>query len=145
MDNDYSYKYKIYCELIITSKNITPTEISEKTNLESYRAYTVGDIIKSKHSGTEGKRATNLWAIKSDTTVTEVEDVTTHINYFRSKFVNKTDIFKQLKKDEGNEISFWIWIEADEVGVGIEIPEKDLMFINEISNRLHFTFLPTKN
>lgn len=136
------YSYKIHCELIITSENITPDEISKEIEQKAYRAYKKGDKFISMHSGTEGKRATNLWAIKSNEIISEKEDISPHINYFKKIIDDKIGYIKKLKSDSANEINFWIWIEADEAGIGLEILDSDLTFINSITNCLHISSLP---
>lgn len=136
------YSYKIHCELIITSANITPDEINKEIERKAHRSYKKGDKFISKHSGTEGKRAINLWAIKSNEIISEDEDVSPHINYFKEIMNDKIEYFKRLKYDSTNRIDFWVWIEADEAGIGLEIQGSDLTFINSIANCLHISSLP---
>ncbi len=138
------YNYKIHCELIITSEKITPDEISKEIERKAYRSYKKGDKFISKRSGTEGKRATNLWAIKSNEIISEEENISPHINYFKKIITDKIGYLNKLKSDSANEIDFWVWIEADEAGIGLEIVSSELTFINSIANCLHITSLPHK-
>jgi hypothetical protein len=140
-----NFKYKIYCELIIVTNDIASDEISRIANLEPYRTYNKGDVFESKNSGTKGAKLHNLWAIKSETTYSEEENVSTHIQYFKTLIDNKAEILKKFKNDLKNETSFWIWIETNDAGVGLDILEDDLLFINNISNRLHFSIIVCKN
>lgn len=142
MKNNAIYKYKTYCELVIVTDGISPEEITRETQIKPYRQFIKGEIFRAKTSGSEGKRANNLWAIKSDTIISEVEDISAHIQYFRNIFKNKVGVFQKLKTDEKNKLNFWIWIEVDEVGVGFDLSESDLIFINEISNMLHVSIVP---
>lgn len=142
MENKPNFKYKIHCEWIIVSNNISPTDITEKLQIKPIRAYSKGEVFKSKKSGTEGKRNHNLWAIISDAALTEDEDISSHIQHFKNLLAKKSETISWIKTDPDNEISFWIWIEADKAGVGIDIPETDLEFINTTSNRLHVSVLP---
>lgn len=143
MGKNNNYRCSINCELVITSDFVTPVEITKMVGLEATRTYTKGDVFKSRSSGTEGKRSINLWAKKSDITLTDEENISIHIQYFRDILKNKIEIIRQLKRDTSNEISFWVWIDSDNSGVGVELSEKDLSFMNEIVNRLHFTVIPS--
>jgi hypothetical protein len=131
--------YKSYCELIFTSGSITPEMVTKMTKLVPYRSFKKNETFYSRPSGTEGIRRQNLWAIKSDVITTEEEDVSIHLSFFKRLLNDKIEIFQKLKNDKTNEICFWIWIETNNIGVGLEIDETDLYFIYNISNRLHLS------
>jgi len=141
MGSEYSFTYKISCELIVVSQNFPPDVISEKINIRPSRAFSKGETFQSPKSGTVGKRIQNLWAVKSKTIITEDVNISSHINYFRDILENKIEIIHDLKSDSKNEITFWIWIETNGVGTSFDIPEIDLMFINRISNRLQVSIV----
>ena len=77
--------------------------------------------------------------------MTEEEDISSHVLYFKTLLENKIEKIKKLKVDPKNEISFWIWIETNAGGAGFEIPETDLKFINDISNRLSVSIVANEN
>lgn len=137
------YNYKSYCELIVASDNITPDIITEELHMMPGRSFKKGDVFILK-SGSQGIKKRNLWAIKSNTIFTEDEDISVHIQFFRKLFENNIGIFQTLKT-EGNEICFWVWIEVNEIGIGLDIADSDLSFINSICNRLHITVLSNKD
>jgi hypothetical protein len=141
MGNEYSFKYRIYCELIVVSQNSTPGFISEMIQIKPSRSFSKGETFRAKKSGTAGKRMHNLWAIKSQTIITEEENISSHIEYFKDLLKNKLGIIKRIKSDPESEISFWIWIETDGIGVSFDIPENDLAFIRKISNRLQVSIV----
>lgn len=145
MKNRIRYTYKIYCEFIIVSNNITSDEITKLTQIRPSRTYAKGEKFHSEKSGTEGRRIQNLWAVKSDTILSEEDNISSHFMYFKMLFNNCIEIMKQLKNDSETEISFWIWIESNAAGVGIDILETDLIFINEISNRMHLSLFANED
>jgi len=134
-------EYKSYCELVITSDTVIPNTITNITGVKPNRSFQKGDSFTSKRSGSEGIRRHNLWAAKSNDITTEEDDILMHIDYFKKLFEGKIEGIKKLKEESGTEISFWIWIESKEVGIGLDIPESELNFINSICNRLHFSFI----
>lgn len=135
-------EYKSYCELIITSDTVLPNAITDITGVNPNRSFQKGDSFISKRSGSVGIRRYNLWAVKSKDIITEEEDdILMHLEYFKKLFKDKIESIKELKKESNSEISFWVWIESKDVGVGFEIPESELSFINSICSRLHFSFI----
>jgi uncharacterized membrane protein YvbJ len=136
-----NFSYKIHCELIITSEILTPAQISEIINIKATRSYTKGDVFKSNTSGTEGKRINNLWAVKSDEILTNEENISIHLQYFIDLLSNKTQLISDLRNAPTNDVSFWVWIESNELGISTEMSERELSFLNKIVNRLHFTIL----
>lgn len=140
-ENSMEVEYKSYCELVITSDTVTPDLMTEMIEITPNRSFRKGDPFISARSGSKGIRRQNLWAIKSNEVSTEEDDILVHIDYFKKLFEGKSEIFRKLKKDSVNEISFWVWIESKEDGVGLDIPEAALNFIDNVCNRLHFSFI----
>ncbi|PGH38363.1 MAG: hypothetical protein CRN43_15600 [Candidatus Nephrothrix sp. EaCA] len=136
---------KSYCELIITSKEITPNVITEKLNLVPSRQYVKGEEFASEHSGTKGRRFQSLWAAKSETSVLEEEGISHHISFFKSILETKIQILQSCKADERFEITFWIWIETDNTGIGLELTEPETAFLNSISNSIRFSLITKKS
>lgn len=135
---------KSYCELIITSKEITPDVITKKLDIVPNRQYFKGEEFASKHSGTKGRRFQNLWAMKSETTILEEEGISHHISFFKSILETNLASMEAYKADARYEITFWVWIETEKAGIGFDLSETEMSFINSISNNLQFS-LVTKN
>jgi hypothetical protein len=135
------FLYKSYCELIITSKEITPDVITEKLNIVPNRKYIKGEEFASRHSGTKGKRFQNLWAIKSETTISEEEGISHHVSFFKSTLETKIQTMQVYKSDACFEITFWVWIETDNAGIGFDLNEDEISFLNSISNRIQFSLV----
>lgn len=144
MDKNFFFN-KSHCELGITSQEVDPKTISKLLNIEPFSEYTKGEIFTSKQTGFVAKRFQNLWAIRSETIISEKEDLSPHILYFKSLLENKLDVLSKFKNDPLYDVSFWIWIEMDESGIGIDLSDVDLTFINSISNRVHISVVPIKD
>lgn len=144
MNRDY-FINKFYCELVIVSKEIDLNNITKVVNIEPYRAYSKRDSFKSKHLGITGKRFQNLWAIKSDTIISEDESITSHIFYFKVLLKDKMEAFYEFKNNPAYEVSFWIWVETDNAGIRFDLSSKDIDFINSISNRMPFSLITNQN
>jgi len=140
MDKDY-FLNKSYCELGITSQEVDPKTISKLLNIEPFNAYSKGDAFSSKRTGFVAKRFQNLWAIKSEIIISEKEELSPHILYFKTLLENKLDILSEFKNNPLYDVSFWIWIETDNAGIGIDLSDEELSFINSISNRVHFSII----
>lgn len=140
MSNDY-FLVKSHCELGITSQEVDPKDISRLLDIEPFSFYSKGDIFSSPTTGFVAKRFQNLWAIKSETIVSEKEDLSPHISYFKLLLENKIDIMSKLKSNPVYDVSFWIWIETENAGIGIDLSNEELDFIGKISNRIHFSIL----
>lgn len=143
MERDF-FVNRSYCELVITSKEVEPHLISDKLNIEPTNSYVKGASFSSKHTGKVSKRFQNLWSLKSETIISEKEDLTSHILYFIKLFKNKLDIFSELKKSSHFDISFWIWVETEDAGIGLDLPAEDILFINQISSRLHISIITNR-
>jgi hypothetical protein len=140
MEKNY-FLNKSHCQLGITSNEVDPNTISKLLNIEPSNAYSKGDIFRSKHTETVGKRFQNLWSIKSETIISEKEDLSPHLLFFESLLKNKMEILSRFKNNPMYDVSFWIWIETDNAGVGIDLSDVEISFINSISNRVHFSII----
>ena len=136
-----SFIYKIHCELAIVSNEIISDFITTELNITPDRSFKKGDQVVSKHSGSIITKPHNLWAIRSMSSELEDETISHHIEYFMSVFLLKTDILKKYKNDNRFDVTFWIWIETDNAGIGLDLNEIELSFLNSISNRIHFSLL----
>lgn len=137
-----NFEYKTFCELAITSTFYTLEIITKQLGIKPERTHHKGEEYVSKHSGSVVTRYNNLWAIKSKEIINNNEEkISSHIEFFRSILYSKKNVLKQYKEDKYTEVSFWIWIETDNAGIGIDLEEDELIFINDISNRVHLSFL----
>jgi hypothetical protein len=128
---------KIYCKFSITSELLSPEEITRYLDVSPHRSFKKGDTYKSKHSGSLVTRPHNLWGILSKETISEEQEIASHISYLRILFENKIDLLKALKDSGRVEISLWLWFQTEDAGIGIDLLEPDLVFITKIINRLH--------
>lgn len=140
MERD-NFVYKTHCELAIVSNEINPDFITKELNILPDRSFKKGEQSVSKYSGSIITKPHNLWAIKSKSTELEEETISHHIDYFKSTFLSKIEILKKFKEDTRFEITFCIWIETDNAGIGIDLNESEITFLNSISNRVHFSLL----
>jgi|WetSurMetagenome_2_1015567.scaffolds.fasta_scaffold471864_1 hypothetical protein len=132
---------KFYCEYIIISHDVDPEFITNEIGIIPSRKYSKGEIFRTKSSGTIGNRLHNLWAVKSETVVTDKEEISSHIQYFKSLFSINIDTLRKYKSNEYFEITFWVWIETENAGVSIDLSDSEISFINEISNGIHFSII----
>ncbi|MGJ1409068.1 DUF4279 domain-containing protein [Sphingobacterium thalpophilum] len=138
MKGDY-FIYKTYCELVIVSNEISPNYITDNLGVVPTRSFQKGERSVSKHSGSTIIKPHNLWASKSVTTELEEESISQHIDYFRSIFFSKIDLLKKYKEDNRFDVTFWVWIETDNAGIGLGLNEDELDFLNKITNRMSFS------
>lgn len=140
MEKD-NFIYKTYCELAIVSIDISPDVITEELNVVPERYFKKGEQSISKHSGSIITRPHNLWALKSKTSELEEETISHHIEYFKSTFSSNIEVLKKYKDDTRFEITFWIWVETDNAGIGLDLNQNEITFLNSISNRIHFSLI----
>jgi|SRR5690606_14399358 len=143
MKKEY-FIYKSYVEFAITSDEVSPSIITNSLNIMPKRHHKKGDIYVSKNSGSKISRYTNLWAIETEYSEMKEETVSHHIEYFKSIFFSKMDILECYKEDSRFDVTFWIWIETDNAGIGLDLSEEELSFLNSISNRVHFSIICNK-
>jgi hypothetical protein len=141
-----SFIYNSHCELVIVSHEISLDFITEELSIEPQRTFRKGEQTVSKHSGSIITKPHNLWAIKSKISELEEETIKHHIEYFKSIFLEKIEVLKNYKEDYRLELTFWIWVETDNAGIGFDLDEMEIDFINSISNKVHFSLITkTKN
>ncbi len=144
MNEDY-FENMTYCEFVIISKEITPQQITNEFGIEPTRYFNKGDLISSKHSNEVGFKPWHLWAIKSLPIIKIEESISAHIEHIKSHLLPILPKLKGYKDNPLYEMSFLVRIETEDGGIGFDINEEELSFINSISNRLHFSFLAKDN
>ncbi len=140
MTND-SFTYKIHCEIGITSTEVEPDLITMELNIPPTRSFKKGEKTISKHSGSTITKPHHLWAIRSNSSQSEEETISPHIEFLKSIVGPQLEAFKRFKADPRFQVSFWVWIETDHAGIGFDLLEDELAFINAIANRIHFSML----
>ena len=133
--------FKTHIEFAITSHEIDLDTISDELGMLPDRSFRKGDLVTSKHSPRVGREPYSLWALKSEPSELEEETIGHHIEFLKSILLPKIDILKRYKEDDRFSVSFWIWIETDDSGIGLELNESEMSFLNSISNWVHFSLL----
>lgn len=131
----------IYCEFIITSESVLPEEITSYLGVSPHRSFKRGETHISKHSGSLITRPHHLWAIMSKTTISEEQDIKPHILYIKSLLNDKIHLLSKLKDDARLEASLWLWFRTEDAGIGIDLFESEMVFMNKISKRLHISVI----
>jgi hypothetical protein len=142
MEQGYDYVKTQIGFGIATDHDIDPQSITDALQLTPSRTKKRGDIRISKHDGREFIEARTVWAIDSEWTVHEAETVSHHVEYFKKILTPKLEIIRKYKEDDRFDVSFWIWIETNDNGIGFYLNENELAFLNEYSNWIHFSLLP---
>ncbi|MFT3946513.1 MAG: DUF4279 domain-containing protein [Agriterribacter sp.] len=144
MKGDY-FIFKTHCELVIVSNEISLNYITDNLGVIPTRFFQKGEQSVSKHSGSIIIKPHNLWAFKSVPTELKEESISHHIEYFKSIFSTKIDVLKKYKEDNRFDVTFWVWFETDNAGIGFGLQEDELDFLNKISNRVTFSVICNKN
>lgn len=110
------------CHIVTQELGITPDRCHQK-----------GEKTYSKFSSSPAIRPSGLWAI-SRVSVADGDSISEHIKHFESVLGDKLEVIEKLKK-RGFECVFYVWIETEDAGVGFDLDEAELSFINKISNR----------
>ena len=140
-----NFTNKTNCEFALVSNEINPETITEKLNIIPDRFFLKGEQTISKSSGSIITKQHNLWAIKSKTTKSEEETISHHIKDLMLIMLPKRELFRQYKEDLKCELSFWIWIETDNAGFGLDLNEEELSFLSDFSNRIHVSFISNES
>lgn len=143
MERD-NFMYKTHINFSIVSHEIDPDSITEVLNITPERAFKKGEQSVSKHSGSIITNPHNLWSIGSKSSELEEETISHHIEHFKSVFLSKMGVLKKYKEDTRFEVTLWIWIETDNAGIGFDLNETEIAFLNSISNRIHFSLIIKK-
>lgn len=137
-----SFVLKTQISFGIKSDTVEPDIITKELNIiPSDTSFKKGDTWESKHDGSRRVRNSNIWRLETEFTVLEEETVSHHIKHFMSIFSSKADILTRYKADNRFDVIFLIWIETDNAGVGLDLSEEELSFLNSISNRVHFSII----
>lgn len=136
--------YTTQCELAIVSDEFDPDLITKELNIEPTRSFKKGEQSISKHSGSIITKPHNLWALKSKSLKSEEETIKPHIDYLKSLLQPKLEVLKRYKRDSRFEVSIWIWLETNNLGIGLDLDEEQLDFLGAISNRMHFSLITKK-
>jgi len=139
--NTDNFKYRTHCELIITSKDVEPEQITQTLGIEPLRSFKKGETFISKHSGSKIVRPHNLWAISSEKIEANNEKIDKHIQFFQELLSHKIESIREVKNNKEIDIAFWIWIETDNAGIGLDITSTQLEFISKVSNRTHIALI----
>jgi len=137
---DY-FIYKTYISFAIVSKEVDPEIITSELNLAPKRSFKKGEQSVSRRSGSVITKLHGLWEIESNTTESEEETISHHLEYLKSILLPKIDILKRYKDDPRFELSFWVWVETDNAGIGFDMDANDFAFISQIANRVHFSIM----
>ena len=140
MRND-TFMNKSKCEFSISSKTFSPDRITEELNIQPNKTSKIGDIVTSKYSNSVGKKNYHSWSISSDCIFSDKEDITNQIKQVQFLLRGKESTIVKYKSDVDTEIIFYIWIETEDAGIGIDLSADQLSFISSISTRLHFTII----
>ena len=140
MEKDY-YSFKIFCDLGITSSEISVEEITEKLGTSPHRFFRKGEEFCSKISKTKGKRMYNLWAIESSAKILKYENIKPAIKELKNMLRGKEKMLLELKDDKRCEVTLTVWIETDDAGIGLDVEKYEMDFFNFVT-RVHFTFIP---
>jgi uncharacterized protein DUF4279 len=143
MERD-NFIYKSHCQFGIISDTVSPDEISKLLEITPDKSFKKGEKSISKHSGSVVTKPHNLWSIKSKPSELEKETISHHIEYFISILSPKKKIINKYKEDFRFDVGFWIRIETDNSGIGFDISEKEMSFLNGYSNNIHFSFITNK-
>lgn len=140
MERDY-FLFKTHINFSIRTDTVEPDIITKELSIKPNRYLKKGDIVTSKFSPRVGYREWNLWTIDSEWTILKEETVSHHIEYLKKILLPKAEILKKYKEDNRYELSFWIWVETDDAGFGLDLDENEMTFLNNFSNRVHFSLL----
>ena len=140
MENDF-FSNRIYCELAIVSDTISPEQLTRNLNVLPDRLFSKGDTFKSKHSGSVITRPYNLWAVSSNVTISDKQDIRPHILYLKALFGDNFDRLIKLKEDDSLELTLWFWFETEDAGVGFDIDESEMAFVCSIANKVNFSVI----
>lgn len=142
MEKDYD-SFKIFCDLGITSHEISVEEITEKLGISPHRFFRKGEEFCGRVSKTKGVNPYNLWAIKSSAKILKYENIKPAIKELKNMLRGKEKMLLELKDDNRCEVTLTVWIETDYVCMGLDVEKYEIDFFNLV-NRVHFTFIPNE-
>jgi hypothetical protein len=140
MEKDY-FLFNVYCEFMIVSEEVSPEQITSELNMIPDRSFKKGDQSISRHSGSIITKPHNLWSVKSKNIKSKELSINLHMQYLESILAPQSALLFKYKTDSRFETAFYIWIETNDAGVGFDLFNTELSFINNISNRVHLSLL----
>jgi hypothetical protein len=136
-----NFIYKTHCELAIVSNEKSLDLVTKELDISPDRFFKKGEQTISKNSGSIITKPHNLWAIRSKLISSIEESISPHIKYLQSILLSKLQVLKKYKNDPAIEVCFWIWVETDNAGIGFDLSDTEMGFINDISNKVHFSIM----
>lgn len=133
---------KCFCEFIVKGE-IDTDKITQLLDIIPSRSFKKGEKTISERSGSSIVRTHNLWAVSTKNFVSG-NGFDDHIAFLKTILAGKIDAIRNLKNKFQLEVVLWIWIETDDAGVGLDIEESDMLFMNSIANRTHFSLITNR-
>jgi len=140
MEKEY-FLNKTSCEFAVITHDMDCHVVTNELGLEPSRFFNKGDKFTSKYSPRVGHKPHGLWAIQSESVISEELDVSSHIGHFQKLLKSKIEAIRKLKNHYQFECVFSIAIETEDAGAGIDLNELELAFIMKISSRYTCTFI----
>lgn len=143
MKKDDEFKYLSNCSFAIVSQEMDLKNISKLLNIKPTLFYSKGDKFISGPNNLIAKRFQSLWRIESKPLISDFENFSHHILYFKKLFKNKMKIIEELKNNPNCELVYWFSLDTNNkavIGFGFNKDEFD--FIYSISNRISYTIKP---
>jgi hypothetical protein len=130
---------------MIISDNEPPEIVSQLLGIVPHRTHTKGEMSVSRTSGSLITQPKNLWCVRTETIVSNQEGIKKHIQQLKSLLQSKIDLIANYKNQNRFEMIFWIWIETEDAGIGLELTGEELEFINKISHTVHVSLLTNQD
>ncbi len=140
MERDY-FLDKVSCEFAVITYDKDYNIVTKELGIEPTRKFNKDDVRVSRFSPRIGYCPHGLWAIQSESVISEELDISGQIKYFQKLLGNKIDIIQKLKNFYQFECVFSVAIETEDAGAGIDLNEMELAFITKISSRYTCTFI----
>jgi hypothetical protein len=115
------------CHIVTTELEITPTRSRQK-----------GEKVFNEFSPHPAVAQYGIWEI-SKVTVGEEVNLKEHIIYFQNLLENKFEVIQKLRNKYEFEFVFYVLVTTEYGQAGFDLDEKELTFINKISNRFTYS------
>lgn len=102
-------------------------------------------MVVGKRTGDVYNRPYGLWEIEMEPIIGEEPNILVSIEYFQELLGSKIDSVRKLKEYYGFESVFSIDIETEDAGVGFDLYNNDIQFINQIASRFSIHFISKEN
>lgn len=136
---------KLYCDYAVKTFDTNCHIVTKELGINPTRFFNKGDKFTSQYSPSIGYESYGLWVIELEPIVTDDLNVSQAIKYFQDLFQDKMEIIKKLRYEYKFETSFSIDIKTEDAGIGIDLYEEDLAFINKIASRFSCSFIAVEN